>query len=197
MYIPRSVHVTPSATRNHEDMATLMRRSYARVRSEEGFGMVELLIAMSVMAVGILALFAMFQSAILQIRRASTTSTAAALADTEMENYRAIKYAVIGLDEAQVLAADSTYTGDSAYEANPSDRVHVSACGTAPCTNSVPTQTLTGADSSAYRVDTYIVAQQVVNGRPVILVTIVVRDSADPNVVWARVASSFDESTGL
>ena len=159
--------------------------------------MVELLIAMSVMAIGILALFAMFQSAILQIRRASTTSTAAALADREMENYRAIKYGIIGLDEADVLIADSTYQADSAYESNPSDRVHVDGCGTAPCTTSVPTETVTGADARPYRLDTYIVAQQVVNGRPVVLVTIVVRDSADPTQVWARVASSFDESTGL
>ena len=73
----------------------------------------------------------------------------------------------------------------------------MTACGTAPCTASVPTKNVTGADGRSYRVDTYIVAQPVVNGRPVILVTIVVRDGADVSLVWSRVASSFDESTGL
>lgn len=163
--------------------------------------MVELLIAMSVMAIGLLALFAMFESSILSITRASTTSTAAALADAEMENYRAIRYEVIGLDEAEVALTDGFYTGDDAYEANAVDREHVMSClsGPPPCTDSTPSQAATGADGKQYRVDTYIVNQQVNGGvgRDVKLVTIVVRESADPTRVWARVASSFDESTGL
>lgn len=159
--------------------------------------MVELLVAMTVMAIGILALFAMFQSAVLQITRASTTSTAAALADSEMEGYRAIKYEAIGLDEADIALADGTYTSDSAYQTNPADRVALAACGSSPCTTSVPTLVVTGADNRDYRVDTYISVQNVTNGRDVVLVTVVVRDQQDTSKVWARVASSFDESTGL
>ncbi len=163
--------------------------------------MVELLIAMSVMAIGLLALFAMFESSILSITRASTTSTAAALADAEMENYRAIKHEVIGLDEADIAVTDATYTSDPAHESSAANREHVLTCTSnpPPCTNSMPTQTKTGADGKQYRVDTYIVNQQVNGGagRDVKLVTIVVRESADPSQIWARVASSFDESTGL
>jgi prepilin-type N-terminal cleavage/methylation domain-containing protein len=184
-------------------MASVVLRARRRLRADAGFGMVELLIAMTVMAIGILALFAMFESSVLQIKRASTTSTAAALADTEMENYRAIKHNVIGLDDTAVVAADATHKGDAAFvnvtgTSTPTAgaRAHVVACGTGTCTTSVPTKTVTGADNRSYRVDTYVSWQGVSSGRPVKLVTVVVRDNASPYRTWARVASSFDESTG-
>ena len=77
--------------------------------------MIELLCAMIVMSVGILAVFAMLQSGAVQIERASVTSTAAAIADSEIEKFRAIKFNAIGLDDAAVASADSTYSGDAAY----------------------------------------------------------------------------------
>ena len=168
----------------------------AHPRDEQGFGLIELLIAMTVLAIGILALFAMFESGIRSITRASTVTTAGALADREMENFRAIRYTAIGLPDDQVLAAPTPYTGDPAYTAVAANRVALVACGTSPCTMKVPVQTLSGADGRSYRVDTYITWQVVGGGRAVKLVTIVVRDGADPTKVWARTASSFDESTG-
>lgn len=90
---------------------TLLRRA----RRVDGFGMVELLAAMSILAMGILALFAMFDSGMTQLHRASAITTAAAIADSEMENFRAIRFDVIGLDDAHVAAADATYKGNSAY----------------------------------------------------------------------------------
>ena len=59
-----------------------------RLRSEEGFGLIELLISMVVLNVGILALMAAFNSGALALRRASELSTAAAIADMQMELYR-------------------------------------------------------------------------------------------------------------
>jgi hypothetical protein len=78
---------------------------------------------MTVMLVGVLAVFSLFQAGIVQIRRASTATTAAALADAEMEKFRAIKYETLGLDSAQTCpsgcsAADSVYKGDAAYAAD-------------------------------------------------------------------------------
>jgi type II secretory pathway pseudopilin PulG len=85
--------------------------------------MIELLAAMTVMLVGILAVFALFQSGIVQIRRASTITTAAALADSEMEKFRAIKYEAIGLansdiDTVVAGAYGSTYTRESFYKSD-------------------------------------------------------------------------------
>lgn len=168
-------------------------------REEAGFGLIELMIAMTVLAVGILALFAMFESGIRSITRASTVTTAGALADKEMESYRAIRYNAIGLPDSLVTAAvvsSPPYGSDAAYQSNASYRVALNPCGTSPCTTKVPVQTVTGADGRSYRVDTYITWQTVGTGRGVKLVTIVVRDATDPTRVWARTASAFDESTG-
>ena len=79
--------------------------------------MIELLAAITVLVVGLLAVYAMFQTSLMQLRRASTVTTAAALADTEMEKYRAIKYESLGLDDSAVATTDSTH-GDSAYRAD-------------------------------------------------------------------------------
>lgn len=236
--------------------------------------MIELLIAMTVMSIGILAVYAMFQSGMVQIKRASNVATAAALADSEMEKFRAVKYAVIGLDDTDVAAADATYKADAAYKTDTptttlaaaidsavttvtvasaagfpasapfrikvdneimvvnsgagttswsvtrgmdattaashssgatvthKQRVHLVKCGTGTCTDSVPTKTATGADGKSYRRDIYVTWQTAQNqsgttGRSVKLVTIVVRDQTTQSRVYARVASSFDESTGL
>lgn len=168
----------------------------ARMRDEQGLGLIELLAAMMVLMIGILALFAMFESGIRQIKRSSTVTTAGALADREMENFRAIRYDSIGLPDSLVTGATSPYASDPAYQATAANRVALNACGTAPCTTKVPVQTLTGADGKSYRVDTYATWQTIAAGRAVKLVTIVVRDGADTAKVWARTASSFDASTG-
>jgi Tfp pilus assembly protein PilV len=241
--------------------------------------MIELLAAMTIMLVGILAVFSVFQAGMVQIRRASKGTTAAAIADSEIERFRAIRFDSIGLANSAVTAADATYKGDSAFIADSGPtttlsaaltasqltvpvtsaagfpttspyivqidselilvsggtgttawtvrdvvergylgttaaahsagatvlqirRVNLAACGTAPCTNSVPTKTVTGADGNAYRLDTYITWRQTAQagtttGRLLKYVTVVVRDNASPYKVWARLGSSFDESTGV
>jgi type II secretory pathway pseudopilin PulG len=242
--------------------------------------MIELLASMTVMLIGIFAVFAVFQAGIVQIRRASTITTAAAVADAEMEKFRAIRYDSIGLANTDVAAADATYKADSTYKADTSpsttlggsgitsstqlsftvasatgfpttspfivkidneyilvsggagtttwtvnlttdrglfgstatthsagaavtqvQRVNVTKCGSSPCTNSVPTKTVAGADGRSYRVDTYVTWKQIATsgaatGRLVKLVTVVVRDNASPYRTWARNSSAFDESTG-
>lgn len=57
--------------------------------SEDGFMLIELLIASTVLAVAILALVAGYSSAYLSLRRSQRTDIAAALADRQMEWYRA------------------------------------------------------------------------------------------------------------
>ena len=96
-------------------------------------------------------------------------TTAAAIADSEMEGFRAIKYSYLGLTAAAVTATDSTYKSSTqsygAYLAasSPTNQANSMviyvACGTAPCTTLVPTKTVAGADGKNYRVDTYITWQ--------------------------------------
>jgi Tfp pilus assembly protein PilV len=167
-----------------------------RLRDEEGFGLVELVIAMSVLIIGVLAVFGLFHSGIIQITRASTVSTAAALAEAEMENYRAIRYDSIGLAQTDLdaISASDPYKTDSTYQTT--TLVLLPACGTSPCTTSVPRQTKTGADGRQYRVDTYVNWHTVSGGRDVKVITIVVRSTSTLKE-WARVVSSFDQATGV
>jgi Tfp pilus assembly protein PilV len=258
-----------------EAVSAPLRPLRTLLRDERGFGLVEMVAALTVMMIGLLAVFSMFQSGLITIQRASTTTTAAALADAEMEELRAIRYEAIGLANSDVDATDATYQADLAYAIAstaattlsgaatsgattisvasasgfpgtagyrvkidsevvrvtagaggttwtvtrgadgtlPSShasgaavtivqRVNVAKCGSAPCTNLIPTKLVTGADGRPYRVDTYATWTGVKNqggtdGRPVKLMTIVVRDQNAPYKTWARATSTFDESTGL
>jgi Tfp pilus assembly protein PilV len=173
-----------------------------RLRSQEGFGLIELLMAMVMLNIGILAIVAAFNSGAVTLNRASRISTAAALADQQMELYRAIPYASIALD-ASSIPATSPYTTDAAYSAT-----QLTTTCAAPIANQCnASRSISGTDSpdrKRYRVDTYIILSTPTtspptptNGRAVKIVTVVVRDggalSARPLV---RLASTFDQSTG-
>jgi len=125
-----------------------------RARAEVGFGMIELLAAMTVMLIGIFAVFSVFQAGIVQIRRASTITTAAAVADSEMEKFRAIKYDSIGLSNTTVDSVvggsyGSTYTGQSFYKTDSAASTTLSAAITTTSQTTVPVQaTITGFPSS-------------------------------------------------
>jgi Tfp pilus assembly protein PilV len=169
-------------------------------RREDGFGMPELLLAMTILVVGVFAVFGLFSSGVITLRRASTVATTSSLADAQLENFRAVRFETIGLTSAAVSGAGATYQGDAAYLAPGTNLVNQAVTLTSSTYS--PTQTLTAPDGRSYRVDTYITWQATssgsgtTTGRNVKLVTIVVRDTTTPTKVWARVASAFDQTTG-
>jgi type II secretory pathway pseudopilin PulG len=69
-----------------------------RARDEAGFGLIELLIAMVVLNVGILALVATFQSGALALSNSAATSNGTAVADKTMEVFRALQNKAIYLN---------------------------------------------------------------------------------------------------
>ena len=177
----------------------------ARLRTQEGFGLVELLISMVMLNIAILAIVAAFNSGALALKRAGEVSTASVIADKQMERYRALKYTEIALDSTAVTTAN----GDPVYQCDIANKIAPSgSCGGAnqqtqelrTCATLTPQcdprQTVFGPDHRSYRIDTYIVSQTPPTGRPVRLVTIVVRRTSDLRLL-ARVSSSFDESSGL
>src|SRR2546423_8747082 len=93
---------------------------YTRARDEGGFGLLELLMAMVMLNVGILAIVAAFSSGNAALARASRISTAAALADKQIESYRGLSYdnIVFITSEWNAAIADSTYTADTTYTSN-------------------------------------------------------------------------------
>lgn len=63
----------------------------ARAAEEEGFGLIELLFAMVMLNIGILALVAAFQTGAVALSRSSATSNGAAVADKTMEVFRGLQ----------------------------------------------------------------------------------------------------------
>ena len=171
-----------------------------RLRNEGGFGLIELLMAMVMLNIGILAIVAAYNSGMFALKRAGQLSTAGALADSQMEQYRAVTYSAIALDSTALGTVDNTYKCDSALGAGcpNSTTPEVTTTCTSPIPNECnPSQSVSGADHKPYRVDTYITTTTPSGGRSVKVVSVVVRDgnhiSARP---LARVSSTFDQSTG-
>jgi Tfp pilus assembly protein PilV len=166
----------------------------SRAVRQDGFGLIELLISMVVLNVGILALIAAFQSGAFALQRASKLSSASAIADIQMERYRALTYPAIALDTATFATDkdDPTYAADEAF----TTAQVTTTCAGVP-DECQPIRTLTGPDGKTYRIDTYIVSDSVSSSRIFKRVTIVVRDA---NILsgrpLARIESTFDESTG-
>jgi Tfp pilus assembly protein PilE len=124
------------------------------VRSEEGLTLVELLIAMMVLTVGILALVAAYSSGYVALNRATRVSSATLVADAQMERFRALQYSAIQLNTTcgTSCSEDATFTGDGAY----SSAAQVTGCTSTTESTCLPTQTKTGPDGKAYRLDTYV-----------------------------------------
>lgn len=160
--------------------------------AEDGFGLIELLIAMVILNVGLLAIIASFQAGIVTLSRASRITTAGVIADQQMELYRAITYDSIRLASA-TIPSTAPYTTDPAYNAS-----QITGTCTGPpypdeCNAS---RTVTGADNKSYLLNTYIIQTAPTGGRALKQVTLVVRDAANQSRVYVRQASSFDQSTG-
>ncbi|HZQ81359.1 MAG TPA: prepilin-type N-terminal cleavage/methylation domain-containing protein [Gaiellaceae bacterium] len=186
----------------------------ARLKNESGFGLIELLIAMTILQIALLALVSVFSSGAVAMGRASRLGVASGIADRAMEQYHALIYGQIGLNTGGTT--DATYTGDSVCTGHSgtcgdisvsgctSNPVTVVGIGTNPPNPCAMIQNVTGPDGKSYRVDTYIqnyTAPTPSGGSPPRagkLVTIVV---FDPNTkygsarVLARESSSFDCST--
>ncbi|MBA2475584.1 MAG: type II secretion system protein [Actinobacteria bacterium] len=169
-----------------------------RLSSEAAFGLVELLIAMMVLVIGIMAIVAGFSSGAAALVRANRVGTAAAVADTRLELYRAIGYSEIALDSGLENAAAATtpynaetgiFISDSAP--NAADKLDDATCPDKEWCE--PSRDTTGPDGRLYRVDTYIALDNPAGGRQVKQVTVVVRDVSDGLRVLNRQISTFDK----
>ena len=168
--------------------------------------MLELLMAMVMLNVGILAVVAAFSSGNAALYRASRISTAGALANKQMEAYRGLKYdnIVFVTSEWTSAIANSTYTGDTVYQTNMLNPVAphalvatVSTCpANVPASACDPSYTTTGADHRSYRVDTYLYFDTPTSGQQLRAITVVIRNPDVLTRVFARVSSTFDSSTG-
>jgi len=156
-----------------------------RISEESGIGLVELLIAMTVMAIGIFALVAGFSSGFGAINRAGKTSTAGAIADKRMEGYRSGTYAaLVALNPPVPLNPPKTITDPS--ETGPDGRSYsldstfryICVLGTMPDTSVNPP---TCPDSAG------------VKSKVAMLITLTVREGT---ALLIQQSSTFHQATG-
>lgn len=166
-----------------------------RLHDERGQGLIELVVAMVVITVAVLALMAAYDEGFISLHKSARTNAAATLAETQLELYSSLPYTGVGLDSTQLAtakASDSTYLSDH-NNLNPTGPdVTISSCGTTA--NCLPVQSPTGSDGRSYKVETFIqtVTQNAPSGSTQErVVTVIVRDpqqSGTPIVYEASAA---------
>jgi Tfp pilus assembly protein PilV len=173
--------------------------------SEAGFGLVELLIAMVILQVALLALVGAFGAGSVALGRASKANTAQALANQQMELYRSMTYDPIGLDTAAAPttgmnvddtsfcpASQTPVCGNTGPRNNPntspwsctatsgatSVSLYYSANGINPCLAHRPVTGAGSPDGQSYFVDTYIkLTTSTTTQRALKQISVVVRDA--------------------
>ncbi len=174
----------------------------ARLQDESGFSIVELVVAVMVITVALLAIAAGFETAAVSVHAAAKKTVAAKLANAQIERYAALAYTSIGLD-ATTLTNTKTSGNPSYSSAYVSDEtalnavtsgtdVSFSGCGTAA--QCLPVQTVAGTDQKSYKLETFIRNVVSFGTWTERIVTVIVRD---PNVNGTpeiyRLTAGFDK----
>jgi type II secretory pathway pseudopilin PulG len=151
-----------------------MLKAPGKIRArEDGQGLVELIVALTVLAIGIGALLTILTSSALSLQRSGQKGTALALAEKQIELYRNLTYGDIRLDAVALASptVDNVYKNASLSDPNipaaTGERTDTDA-GTNPCDDTAPppeclpvqyvgpgTATAT-PDHRKYRIDTYL-----------------------------------------
>lgn len=173
-------------------MSRRAHRLWRRLVAQDGIGVVELVFAIAILNVAILALFTAFSASTFSLVRASRISNATVVAEQQMELYRAMLYTDIGLSSTLLASVDATHTSHAEWVSLGSQTT-ASSCTTA-LPQCKPQQTaVTGPDGTSYRVDTYVRAVALPGGRTVKRVAVIVYSGTTQR---ARLVSNFDQSTG-
>jgi Tfp pilus assembly protein PilV len=176
-------------------------------RGESGSMLVELLIALTFLAVAVGALMTLYASTVLSLRHTSVEGNALTLADRQMEAYKTLPYDDIQLSNQTIPSGSDPYVTASSTDVTiPSSGGQVTGGSTATSACSSPAQampecavqTWTGPDGLSYRIDSYIVSATPSNGgRAVKQVVVIVRrmDNGTPSAkIWGRATSEFDQA---
>ena len=173
-----------------------------RLRDDEGgFGIVELVVAVVVITVALLALMAAYDQAFFSLHNSARRTAAASLANQQLELYDALPYASVGLSSSLLSTAkssDTYYSTDEAALSPTGTDVTNSTCDTSS-PQCLPVQSsVKGSDNLNYRVETFVrdVTQtlQPSGSTTERTVTVIVRDpnTANTPIVY-EATTSFDQ----
>jgi type II secretory pathway pseudopilin PulG len=181
-----------------------------RLDGDGGFGIIEVLIALTLLSVAIGALVSVFAASALSLHRSGQRGTAVTLAENQIEIYRTVSFGGIRIDGTQIPSSGTYVTGHSSDPAIPpatgesvagqyGDTACPDANFPAACD---PVQAVTGPDGGSYTIDTYVdfanddstlsIATPA-SGLTLKLVTVVVRDGST-GAVLAQDSSAFQSS---
>jgi Tfp pilus assembly protein PilV len=173
----------------------------ANPRSESGFLTIELMAAVLIITVSLLALMAAYDQSFFSIHSPAKTSAAGQLAENQLELYASLPYSSIGLDSTTLTTSKSTdvnYSSDESALPGTGSDVTITGCGSsAQCS---PVQTLTGSDGKSYKLETFIRAltNNSASTWTEKVVTVVVRDlstSGFPKVLTVQTAFDHGPSS--
>lgn len=177
---------------------------------ENGQGLVELIVAMTILAIGIGSLLTVLTSSALSLQRSDQKGTALVLAEKQVELYRGVGFRDVRLDDQLVAAAiakNDQYSNDPSAPSASGQHLDTDTAPTGVDTNTCvpsiagdqttvpdeckPTQVVTGPDHRQYRIDTYIHSDFPQGGDAVETVTVIVRNANILSQTLARSASTF------
>jgi type II secretory pathway pseudopilin PulG len=192
-----------------------MRENVSRAATrEDGQGLIELIVALTILAVGIGSLLTLLTSSALSLQRSDQKGTALVLAEKQLELYRSAGYRDVRLDDSLVsaIASSDAYmtanSSDSTIPAGTAQRLDT-ASDANPCVPTVPAnptpdnpnslpdecrplQVVTGPDHRRYEIDTYIHTVNQNGGDFIAVVSVIVRNAAiSTRTILARSASTF------
>jgi type II secretory pathway pseudopilin PulG len=187
--------------------ATCSRRLRRCAGDDDGFGLIELLIAMAMLSIAVGALLAVFTASAASLRRAGQKGTALTVADTQMEKYRTRTFTAVRIDGTLIPTSGTYVTANSTDSTIPpsTNQAVAGQNGDEPCSTvdepaaCLPVQNVTGPDGHAYRIDTYVnyvnndatlSVRTPSSGLTLKRVTVVVRDGST-GTIMARESSAF------
>jgi hypothetical protein len=170
-----------------------------RARNEGGFLTVELVVAVAVISIAVLALMAAYEQAFFSLHSSAKSSSAGLIAENQLELYASLPYSSIGLDATALStakASDAYYHSDESALPLPSGGggtdITISGCGTAA--NCLPVQTITGSDGQRYELETFI--RSLTNPSETAwterVVTVIARDLSSSGTKVVTIQTAFD-----
>jgi len=186
----------------------IVRALKRRVADERGMGLVELLIAMTMLAIAVGAMMSLYVATARSMQRAGQRGTALSLAEKQMEIYRTVPFTQIRVDSTLIPTGTDPYvtahSSDSTIPSSAGQAVGGQngdiACPSPAVAACQPVQTITGPDHRSYRVDTYVEYVSAdagfthltpAAGLTLKRVTVVTRDGSNTATILARASSTF------
>jgi type II secretory pathway pseudopilin PulG len=89
----------------------IVRRLQARLRQEDGMGLIELLAALAMLTIAMTALLSAFTSSVVSLKRTGVEGTALTVADRQMETYRTLPFSCVKLNSGTAPSGCPTFSG--------------------------------------------------------------------------------------